>query len=287
MAKVRTSASVEKDCKARRVLATGRVFVPAASRPAEVTDWTGAAVAIALGDEAWAARWAEFSTAKPKRGRVVSPPALRTAAALVALCDEYGPPIGDAGETLWTDAYVSGRPALGRALLELLPAGGLGVGRRIPWTRGVSTYRPATGAEVAAARRLLDLAADGSEDAAELWGALLLARIDEDGRRTSCEGVPPMRRPGVPIDRAAWSGPFVFGKAPAVKRAPSVKAPKAPAGRVPPAAVPLGFQTVAAALSRMVEAAASVDERSALLDALDSVQRAQSARAATRNGVAA
>jgi hypothetical protein len=37
----------------------------------------------------------------------------------------------------------------------------------------------------------------------------------------------------------------------------------------------------------MVEAAASVDERSALLDALDSVQRAQSARAATRNGVAA
>jgi len=283
--KARTAAAVEKECKARRVLATGRVFVPAPSRPAEVTSWTGAAMAIALADEAWAARYADFNTAKGSRGRTASPPALREAHGLKALCLEHGAPIGDKGETLWTDAYVSARPALGRALLDLVPASSLGVGARIPSTRGVSTYRPATGAEVAAARRLLGLDADGSGDAGELWAPLLLARIDADGVRSEVEAAP-MRRPGVPIDRAAWSGPFVFGKVPATKAKKATKAAEVPAVRRPPAPVPLGFETVLAALGRMIEAAGTVEERSALLDARDAVERAQRARAETE-GVAA
>ena len=253
-----------------------------------MTAWTGAAMAIALTDEAWARRWSDFSTAKGGRGvrSIPSPPALREAEGLRALCDEYGPPIGEKGETLWSDAYVSARPALGRALLDLVPVSSLGVGARIPSTRGVSTYRPATAAEVASARRLLGLDPDGSGDAAELWGPFLVARIDLDGARTACDA-PAMRRPGVPIDRAAWSGPFVFG---AVKRAPrapaAVKVPTSSPGRRPPAPVPLGFETVRASLARMIEAAASVEERSALLDAADQVERAQRARAVTE-GVAA
>jgi hypothetical protein len=200
---------------------------------------------------------------------------------------EWGPPIGDKGETLWTDDYVSARPLLGRALLDLVPAGALGVGRRIPSTRGVSTYRAATAAEVASARRLLGLDPDGSGDAGELWGSFLVARIDRDGVRTECEGGPVVRRPGVDIDRAAWSGPYVFGKAPAVKRAAKAAPKAASSVRVPPAPAPLGFETVRAALARMVEAAVSVEERSGLLDALDSVERAQRARASSEGVVAA